>query len=1116
MKFFKKHKLLKIFGLVVFAILMMPIIVYTILYFFVLPPKKLTPIVVNLINENINARFECEEIELTFFSTYPHIGIRLTNGYLLSDVANDTVPDSYEYRGKDTLLAFNECRVMFKVLDYLGKKEITIGNIVLDNPHIYAYVNTQGLANWDIIKPSADTISAIDTINSPLPLINVERLHINGADLAYYDRVQHLYTALNDLTLDLKGDLTGGTNFVDIVAEWKKFRYYSRDYSLQNSFDMKIDTQLELSDKYKRFKLHKTNLLINKMPFSLIGEVHNNTERGNVEIDVEYELNVSNIESLLTFIPKKHIENYKLSAKGEVYMAGTIKGEMGNDSYPVIKSSCEIKNVSVSSSKIDYTINQMTLDMDMVLDIMNDKESYINLKKAFIKSQYFNLDIEAKLNNLFSNPVFDGKISSDIDFTKLSKTLLSADTFSIQGKFIADMQTRFTLNDILYSNYGKIQAVGEVDISDLKVQSIPYEIDANIGTAKVTMTSERSINQIADGSRLLNGKLYVDSLSLKYAEDVNTNLKNLYVSFSTPTIPDTTGIIPVAGRVSFDDARMRFPDSLWVRAGKTEIKGGLLPSSKDKKTPVITAIINSDSIIYFMRDIKSGALLTGSSFDIRFTPYVRLVNDRLRNAAGRDSTFRRLNAENGDSISMLRGSRSVDSTLILTGASSDLFSEWETTGKLGFKRMRLWSPYFPILIEMQGSNLQFTSNELNLSGARLILGESDFSLDGKITNMRRALLRGGRLNAELSTTSDYINCDELMNAIARGVNYGETKDLTNDNVQSLADVEELTQNIASNSIDDGLFVLPSYLNLSVHTKAKNVKYQHLELKNTNGQLVLNNQSAQLTNFYSQSNIGGGSLSLFYTARNKKEASMGFDINMTNILVDKLIDLIPSVDTLLPMLRSFEGVVDCQMVATCMLDSTSSIILPDMQAACYLRGKNMVLLDGETFAEISKKLMFKNKKRNMIDSIAVDLTVNQSDIEIYPFLVELDRYRLAVGGIHNLDMSFNYHISVLKSPVPFKLGIDVTGTVDDFKYKITKCRYKEMFKSAKTGTIDTTRLNVRRNIYNGIQENIKSNLNNTYRPRRFVVQSPVDTVKFAYHNKQPIVGREEESDTLNVQ
>ena len=60
---------------------------------------------------------------------------------------------------------------------------------------------------------------------------------------------------------------------------------------------------------------------------------------------------------------------------------------------------------------------------------------------------------------------------------------------------------------------------------------------------------------------------------------------------------------------------------------------------------------------------------------------------------------------------------------------------------------------------------------------------------------------------------------------------------------------------------------------------------------------------------------------------------------------------------------------------------------------------------------------------------------------------MDRYKVAVGGTHNLDMTFDYHLSVLKSPVPFKLGIDIkSGIWIDFKFKIVKCKYKDFLET----------------------------------------------------------------------
>ena len=49
---------------------------------FIFTPEKLTPIVLNVANQNINAKLDMNSVELTFFSTFPRFGIKLENGTL--------------------------------------------------------------------------------------------------------------------------------------------------------------------------------------------------------------------------------------------------------------------------------------------------------------------------------------------------------------------------------------------------------------------------------------------------------------------------------------------------------------------------------------------------------------------------------------------------------------------------------------------------------------------------------------------------------------------------------------------------------------------------------------------------------------------------------------------------------------------------------------------------------------------------------------------------------------------------------------------------------------------------------------------------------------------------
>jgi hypothetical protein len=67
------------------------------------------------------------------------------------------------------------------------------------------------------------------------------------------------------------------------------------------------------------------------------------------------------------------------------------------------------------------------------------------------------------------------------------------------------------------------------------------------------------------------------------------------------------------------------------------------------------------------------------------------------------------------------------------------------------------------------------------------------------------------------------------------------------------------------------------------------------------------------------------------------------------------------------------------------------------------------------------------------------------LEVFPSEFQVDRYRIAVGGLQRLNGNYSFHVSVLKTPVPLvKLGIDVVGTEEGNDFKLTNAKYKLFF------------------------------------------------------------------------
>ena len=63
------------------------------------------------------------------------------------------------------------------------------------------------------------------------------------------------------------------------------------------------------------------------------------------------------------------------------------------------------------------------------------------------------------------------------------------------------------------------------------------------------------------------------------------------------------------------------------------------------------------------------------------------------------------------------------------------------------------------------------------------------------------------------------------------------------------------------------------------------------------------------------------------------------------------------------------------------------------------------------------------------------------------------------------MNFNYHISILKSPLPFKAGVNITGNLDKMKFRVGKAKYKDAVTYAAVLRVDSTRVNMGNEIVN---------------------------------------------------
>ena len=136
----------------------------------VFTPEKLTPIVEKYANEYLNADVRFQSIDLTFYSTFPNFTLDIRDGSVVTKVFQGAGRDTC-FAKTDSLVNFKRCKITVNPLAFLSRQDIIVRRLILVKPDIYAYIDTNGMPGWNILRPTADTVTmaeeaSTDTLSS--------------------------------------------------------------------------------------------------------------------------------------------------------------------------------------------------------------------------------------------------------------------------------------------------------------------------------------------------------------------------------------------------------------------------------------------------------------------------------------------------------------------------------------------------------------------------------------------------------------------------------------------------------------------------------------------------------------------------------------------------------------------------------------------------------------------------------------------------------------------------------------------------------------------------------------------------------------------------------------
>jgi hypothetical protein len=408
----------------------------------------------------------------------------------------------------------------------------------------------------------------------------------------------------------------------------------------------------------------------------------------------------------------------------------------------------------------------------------------------------------------------------------------------------------------------------------------------------------------------------------------------------------------------------------------------------------------------------------------------------------------------GNSLDM--GKFKIVADIVNDLSQKDTLLQWMPRGSLSLDKGYIKTSMLNSAVEIPSIKMDFSPELLSIKESKLRIDSSDFSLSGTLTNMLAYYKGDSLLKGDFNFVSKQTDALQLM-SLTSGIGNEETDSTSN-----------LT---ADSTVSTGPFMVPKGVDFILRTKVDKAFFGTEIARDISGEVRVKDGLLVLDNLIFTTPASRMQLTAMYRTPRKNNLYTYFDYHMLDIKIADLLKMVPDLDTIMPMLKSFKGNAEFHFAAETYLDSMYNPKRSSLRAVSSIKGNNLVLMDGETFTEIAKTLRFNKAAENKVDSLSAEFTLYKEEIDIYPFMIVMDKYKAVIAGRHNTDMSFNYNISLLESPLPVRICVDVSGTIDDLKYRPVKCQYRDLYRPASRMLLQQKQMDLRKRIRESLLKNV---------------------------------------------
>lgn len=838
-----------------------------------------------------------------------------------------------------------------------------------------------------------------------LPCLDIRSIEVKNLSLLYSDPESRIDAAAEGLDINLNFRFSEGSADGKLGMQIAGASFSMDSTVFAKDLPVSLELPFSIDIPAKSIDLQKSSVTAGDFTVNVSGNA-SASENGAIETDLDASIASWDVEKLAALLPEQ-IRKYidEYGAAGKVSLTANAKGTMSDSTMPVINARLNLQEARGKYS--EYAVSGINSDMDIVADL-NGKQN-------------ISADIES--------------LSADFRGAKIS---LAGTVEDITGKMLCDADV-------------KAQLPMKV-INGFLPDSLRAEVSGDMDMELSVKADMDQIARMATDEIQMKALMKISGFNARYRDSITAGSSLMTVNLALND-PSANGSMAGAA-IHFEDLAFDMGD-IHAEIGNAGIKAGADGSLSDLE--VLSAFCDFDIESISGKIGDAGIYAASPSGTLSMSPSGNAKRPTIfkvtmsGDSAGFSAT---------DSFAEIKNFAAGGQAACDTSGSS-ILQKWNPDLKLSFSNGSLSVPAMEETIAIPSLDVSYSDDTLRIADSKITMAGSDFSLTGIISKIDDFISGKELLTADLGFSSASTDVDQLLSCFS-GMG-------TSPSDSTVLQEEPAPEDLTNPENDGDPFIVPKGIDITLNTDIKRAVAFGSEISNVKGEVTVKDGVAILRQLGFTSDAARMQLTAVYKSPRRNHLFAGIDFHLIDIEIDKLIKMIPDIDSIVPMLKSFSGQAEFHLAVETYLNSKYELKKSTLLGAASIEGKDLIVLDSETFDQIAKMLMFSKKTVNKIDTLVVDMTVFRDEVDIYPFLVSMDNYKVILSGRHNLDMSFNYHLDCLS---PVRLGLDVKGSLGDLKFSLTPTRYKNLFVPERRNDMQERTIKLMDMINDSLKEGVK--------------------------------------------